>query len=220
MTHPPFSVNPSDRQPNRLRVLIADDHPAMRHGLADAIDAEADMQVIGQAADGRQAIELFRQFEPDVLLIDLQMPRVDGLEAIATIRKQFPAALIIVLTTYAGDARVMRALTLGASSYLLKAAELADVVQAIRSAVSGKPIVDPGVASEMARHAGCESLTPRELSVLRLAAMGQSNRAIGQTLNISEDTVKSRMRNIMGKLGAEDRTHAVTIAMQRGFLDQ
>jgi DNA-binding NarL/FixJ family response regulator len=207
------------RQPDRIRVLVADDHPAMRRGLAGAIAAEADMEVAGEAEDGEQAVAQFGRLAPDVLLIDLQMPRLDGLEAIATIRTDHPTARIIVLTTYAGDARVMRALTLGASAYLLKSADLAEIVQAVRDAMRGKRVVDAGVAQELARHAGSERLTPRELSVLRLAAKGQGNRAIADALSISEDTVKSRMRNIMGKLGAEDRTHAVTIALGRGFLD-
>ena len=205
---------------DKIRVLITDDHPAVRRGLAGAIDAEPDMEVAGEAKDGAEAIEQFALLRPHAVLMDLQMPRVDGLEAIAAIHAQAPAAVIIVLTTYAGDARVMRALTMGATSYLLKSADLAEIVQAIRSAVGGKHVVDVGVARELARHAGSENLTPRELSVLRLAAKGQSNRSIAEALNISEDTVKSRMRSIMGKLEAGDRTHAVTIAMQRGFLEQ
>lgn len=217
--HTAAPVNESSSHTHKIRVLVADDHPAIRRGLADAIAAEADMEVAGEAGDGQVTIDRFRQLRPDVLLIDLQMPRVDGLEAIATLRAEFPAALVIVLTTYAGDARVMRALTLGASSYLLKSADLADIVHAIRAAMAGKHVVDADVAKELAKHAGSEKLTSRELSVLRLAATGQSNRSIAETLNISEDTVKSRMRNIMGKLGAEDRTHAVTIALNRGFLE-
>jgi DNA-binding NarL/FixJ family response regulator len=206
-------------QPKKIRVLITDDHPAMRHGLAGAIAEEIDMEIAGEAADGAEAIEKFRTLRPDVALLDLQMPQVDGLEAIAAIRAEFPKAVIIVLTTYPGDARVMRALTLGATSYLLKSADLSDIIAAVRAAVAGKHVVDAEVAHELAKHAGSEALTPRELSVLRLASKGQSNRAIADALSISEDTVKSRMRNIMSKLGAEDRTHAVMVAIQRGFLD-
>jgi DNA-binding NarL/FixJ family response regulator len=212
-------VNGLNESLNNIRVLIADDHPAIRRGIADAIVAEPDMEVAGEAKDGAEAIEQFRRLAPHIVLIDLQMPRVDGLEAIATIHAESPDAIIIVLTTYAGDARVMRALTMGATSYLLKSADLSDIIQAIRAAIGGKHVVDAGVARELAEHAGSENLTPRELSVLRLAATGQSNRSIAEALSISEDTVKSRMRNIMGKLGAGDRTHAVTIAMQRGFLE-
>lgn len=177
------------------------------------------MELAGEAGDGAEAIEKYRALRPDVALIDLQMPKVDGLDAIAAIREEFPHALVIVLTTYPGDARVMRALTLGATSYLLKSADLSDIVAAIRAAMGGRHVVDAEVAHQLAKHAGSETLTARELSVLRLAASGQSNRSIAQALSVSEDTIKSRMRNIMGKLGAEDRTHAVTIAMQRGFLD-
>jgi DNA-binding NarL/FixJ family response regulator len=206
-------------QPQKIRVLITDDHPAMRHGLAAAIAGETDMEIAGEACDGAEAIERCRKLQPDVVLLDLQMPNVDGLEAIAKIRAESPKAVIIVLTTYPGDARVMRALTLGATSYLLKSADLGDIVEAIRATVMGKHVVDAEVAHELAKHAGLENLTPRELSVLRLASKGQSNRAIADALNIAEDTVKSRMRLIMNKLGARDRTHAVTIAIQRGFLD-
>jgi DNA-binding NarL/FixJ family response regulator len=206
-------------QPEKIRVLITDDHPAMRHGLAGAIAAERDMEIAGEAADGAEAIEKCRALQPDVVLLDLQMPKVDGLEAIATIREKSPRVVIIVLTTYPGDARVMRALTLGATSYLLKSADLSDIVDAIRATVVGKHVVDAEVAHELAKHAGLENLTPRELCVLRLASKGRSNRDIADALNIAEDTVKSRMRNIMSKLGARDRTHAVTIAIQRGFLD-
>lgn len=191
----------------------------MRHGLAGAIAAEFDMEIAGEAADGAEAIDKCRSLRPDVVLLDLQMPNVDGLGAIGSIRAESPKAVIIVLTTYPGDARVMLALTLGATSYLLKSADLSEIVDAIRATVVGKHVVDVAVAHELAKHAGFENLTPRELSVLRLASKGQSNRAIADTLNIAEDTVKSRMRNIMSKLGAKDRTHAVTIAMQRGFLD-
>lgn len=216
--HSGAQVNGLNHSANKIRVLIADDHPAVRRGVAIAMEAEPDMVVVGEAKDGAEAIAQCRLLAPHAILIDLQMPRVDGLEAIATIHAELPDAIIVVLTTYAGDARVMRALTMGATSYLLKSAELSDIIQAIRSAVGGKHTVDADVARDLARHAGSENLTPRELSVLRLAAKGRGNRAIAEVLGISEDTVKSRMRSIMGKLGADDRTHAVTIAMQRGFI--
>ena len=206
-------------QTKKIRVLITDDHPAMRRGLAGAIAAENDMEIAGEAADGAEAIQMCHSLQPEVVLLDLQMPNVDGLEAIGAIRTDSPDTVIIVLTTYPGDARVMRALTLGATSYLLKSADLGDIIDAIRATVVGKRVVDLEVAHELAKHAGFEGLTHRELSVLRLASKGQSNRAIADALNIAEDTVKSRMRNIMSKLGASDRTHAVMIAIKRGFLD-
>ena len=212
MTEP---IDPSEK----IRVLITDDHPIMRRGLRAAISQEADMELVGEGADGAEAIALFRSLQPTVALLDLQMPHVDGLEAIAAIRGEFPTATLIVLTSYPGDARVMRALTLGATSYLLKSATLEEIIKAIRASVTGRHVVASEVAHEIARHAGSESLTSRETSVLRLAAAGQSNKAIAEALFVSEDTVKSRMRSIMAKLGALDRTHAVMIAVQRGFLD-
>ena len=208
-------TNPSEK----IRVLITDDHPIMRRGLRAAISQESDMELVGEAADGAEAIALFRELQPTVALLDLQMPNVDGLEAIAAIRGEFPKATIIVLTSYPGDARVMRALALGATSYLLKSATLEEIIKAIRSSVAGRHVVTSEVAHEIARHAGSDNLTTRETSVLRLAAAGQSNKAIAEALFVSEDTVKSRMRSIMAKLGALDRTHAVMIAVQRGFLD-
>jgi DNA-binding NarL/FixJ family response regulator len=177
------------------------------------------MEVVGEAADGNEAITQFRSLLPDVMLIDLQMPDVDGLQAITTIRAEFPDATIIVLTTFPGDARVVRAFTLGATSYLLKTARREEILKAIRGALAGRHTMAPEVAQEIARHTGSEALTEREVSVLRLVSEGQSNRHIAQVLCISEATVKGRMKSIMAKLGAEDRTHAVMIAIRRGFID-
>ena len=191
----------------------------MRSGLAGFIASQPDMAIAGEAGDGLEAVERFRALRPDAVLIDIQMPRMDGLEAIAAIHAEDPGAAIIVLTTYPGDARVMRALTLGATAYLLKTANLQDIAETIRAAMAGRRHVAEEVARELARFAGQEHLTARELSVLRLVARGEGNRAIASALGISEDTVKSRLRNIMGKLHAQDRTHAVMIAVQRGFLD-
>lgn len=203
----------------KIRILITDDHPAMRQGLTSAIAREPDMELVGEAGDGAEAIAKYRELRPTVALLDLQMPNVDGLGAIEAIRGEFPDANLIVLTSYPGDARVMRALTLGATSYLLKTATLDEIIRAIRASLNGRNVVAPEIAYQIARHAGSEQLTARELSVLRLAAAGQGNKAIGEALFVSEDTVKSRMRSIMAKLGALDRTHAVMIAVQRGFLD-
>ncbi|WP_255412600.1 response regulator transcription factor [Dyella sp. C11] len=202
-----------------IRVLVVDDHPLMRDGLCAAIDSEQGMSVIGEAAEGTEAVARYRQHHPDVTLLDLQMPRMDGLQAITAIRDEFPGACIVVLTTYPGDARVTRALTLGATSYLLKTAGRADILRAIRSATVGRHVIAPEVAADVASYRGSEALTVRELSVLRLVAEGKSNRTIAGMLNISEDTVKARMKNILAKLDASDRTHAVTTAVQRGFLD-
>lgn len=203
----------------RFGILITDDHPVMRDGLRMVIEEEPDLEVLGEAADGQEAIQQFRKLRPDLLLIDLQMPEVDGLEAITTIRGEFPDATIVVLTTYPGDARVVRAFTLGATSYILKTARRDEILKAIRGALSGRHTVAPEVAQEIARHTGREGLTEREIGVLRLVAKGRSNRDIAEALFITEDTVKARMKSIMGKLGAEDRTHAVMIAIRRGFMD-
>jgi DNA-binding NarL/FixJ family response regulator len=204
---------------DRIRVLIADDHPIMRDGIAVALESSPDMDVVGQAADGAEAIVRFRELRPDVALIDLQMPGVDGLQAIHTISAEFPQARIIVLTSYPGDARVKRALTLGANAYMLKTATRDEILGAIRSVMNGRRVVASEVAGEIASHAWSEMLSDRELSVLRLVATGNTNKRIADILCVSEDTVKARLKNIMTKLGALDRTHAVTLARNRGFFD-
>lgn len=191
----------------------------MRDGLRGSIDLEPDMKVVAEASDGQEALQKYREHLPDVALLDLQMPTVDGLQAIQAIRNDFPAARIVVLTTYPGDARVRRALETGALAYLLKTASRRDMIEAIRAAASGRKTLAHEAVQDLHAHQGEESLTPRELSVLRLVAQGFGNRSIAQALCISEDTVKARMKSILDKLGAEDRTHAVTIALRRGFMD-
>ena len=212
-------MNRLTERKDKFGILVVDDHPVMRDGLRAVIEQEPDMEVVGEAADGGEAIEQFQKLFPDVMLIDLQMPDVDGLQAITTIRSEFPDATIIVLTTFPGDARVVRAFTLGATSYLLKTARRDEIIKAIRGALSGRHTVAPEVAQEIASHTGQERLTEREIGVLKLVAKGRSNRDIAEALCISEDTVKARMKSIMGKLSAEDRTHAVMIAIRRGFMD-
>lgn len=202
-----------------IRVLIADDHPMMRDGLRTAIALEPDMEVIGEAIDGAEAVAMFEKLRPDVTLMDLQMPNVDGLQAVTIIRKLVPDAAIVVFTVYPGDARVTQALTLGATSYLLKSASRQDIIGAIRGAVEGRQFIDREITEELAAHQGTASLTAREQSVLQLVKAGMSNRAIADALFVSEDTVKAHMKSILAKLGASDRTHAVTIAVRRGFLD-
>jgi len=176
------------------------------------------MELVGEASDGHEAIAMFRALRPSAVLMDLQMAGLDGLQAISAIRAEFPDANIIVLTSYPGDARIMRALALGATSYLLKSSTLEEIVRAIRCSVAGRHVMTPDAAHDVASHAGAEPLTTREINVLQLVAEGQGNKAIAKALFISEQTVKSRMRSILSKLGASDRTHAVIIAMQRGFL--
>jgi DNA-binding NarL/FixJ family response regulator len=203
-----------------IRILIADDHPVMREGLRCIIEQEANLRVVAEAADGAEAIAQFRLHRPNVALIDLQMPNVDGLSAIGAIRNECPDAPIVVLTTYPGDARVAQALSLGAMSYVLKTSASTDIIAAIRGARCGrKNVIGFDVVRDMASYRGTETLSEREISVLRLVAVGEQNRSIGQALNVSEQTVKTRMRNILAKLNARDRTHAVTIAMRRGFID-
>jgi DNA-binding NarL/FixJ family response regulator len=203
----------------RFGILVVDDHPVMRDGLRTVISEDPALEVVGEASDGREAIEQFRRLLPDLMLIDLQMPELDGIQAIAAIRSEFPDATIIVLTTFPGDARVVRAFTLGAASYLLKTARRDEILRAIRGALAGRHTMAPEVAQEVASHTGAETLTDREVSVLRLVAEGRSNRDVADTLCISEATVKGRMKSIMAKLGASDRTHAVMIAIRRGFID-
>jgi DNA-binding NarL/FixJ family response regulator len=202
-----------------LRVLIADDHPAMRDGLARAIAQESNMTVVGIAVDGVEAVTQFSALRPDVVLMDLQMPRRNGLQAIAEIRAHCANACLVVLTSYAGDARVSRALELGAASYILKTSRTETIITTIRSACNGRTVLGPEVSHDLEQHRGMEPLTPREVCVLRLVAAGRRNRHIGEELNVSEQTIKSRIKNILAKLNAHDRSHAVALAMKRGFLD-
>jgi len=211
-------VGDAESNDGSIRVLIADDHPVMRHGLRAAVATQPDMLLVGEAENGREAIAKFRELRPTVALMDLQMPDVDGLEAIGAIRTEFRDANIVVLTSYPGDARIMRALMLGATSYLLKSSSLDDMIRAIRASIAGRHVMDPDVTHDLAAHAGTERLTPREIAVLQLVALGYGNKAIAGELFVSEETVKSRMRAILGKLDARDRTHAVIVAIQRGFL--
>jgi DNA-binding NarL/FixJ family response regulator len=212
-------VNRLNEKSQRFGILVVDDHPVMRDGLRTVISEDPALEVVGEASDGREAIEQFRRLLPDLMLIDLQMPELDGIQAITAIRGEFPDATIIVLTTFPGDARVVRAFTLGAASYLLKTARSDEILRAIRGALAGRHTMAPEVAQEVASHVGAETLTDREVSVLRLVAEGRSNRDIADALCISEATVKGRMKSIMAKLGASDRTHAVMIAIRRGFID-
>jgi DNA-binding NarL/FixJ family response regulator len=202
-----------------LQILIADDHPAMRDGLARGIAQESNLVVVGTVADGVEAVKQFTALRPDGVLMDLQMPRKDGLQAIADIRAISDEGCIVVLTTYAGDARVTRALALGATSYILKTAPIEEIIAAIRNACNGRTVLAPEVSQDVALHRGMEPLSPREISVLRLIALGERNRRIGEELNVSEETIKSRIKNILAKLNARDRSHAVALAMKRGFLD-
>lgn len=198
--------------------MIADDHPLMRDGLRLMIDQQPDMRVVAAAKDGAEAIEQFRLHQPDAVLMDLCMPQVDGLTAIRVLHAISPTARIVVLTTFPGDARVSNALSVGATSYLLKTATSTEIISALRDAVAGHITLGTDVMKDMSDWRGAENLSEGEIRVLRLVAVGKQNRVIGEDLHISEDTVKTRLKNVLSKLGARDRTHAVTIALQRGFI--
>ena len=201
------------------RVMIADDHPTTREGLRGLLEREKDMEVVAEASDGHEAVLLFRIHRPDLTLMDLHMPQMDGLEAVATIRAEFPQALIVALTSYEGDARVARALSLGVRSYILKTLHPRDVRLALRRVLAGEVVVDPRLASAALALNPRDCLTSRELSVLKLVARGNSNRDIGLALSVSEETIKARIKSILAKLGASDRAHAITLARDRGFLE-
>jgi len=205
--------------PNQIRILAVDDHPLLREGIAALVNAECDMKLVAEASNGQEALERFRLHRPDVTLMDLQMPGFNGIESIIKIQSEFPNARIIVLTTYTGDVQVLRALKAGARAYILKGHVHKELLETIRAVHAGKKRIPPEVAAELADHAVEDQLSPREIDVLRLIASGNANKLIADQLSISEETVKSHVTNILSKLGANDRTHAVTIGLRRGIID-
>lgn len=202
-----------------IRVLSVDDHPLVLDGIAFALQGKPDMELVGEATNGIEAVAAFRRCRPDVTLMDLQMPKMDGIEATIAIRQEFPGARIVVLTTYSGDIQASRALKAGAVGYLLKATLRTELIDTIRLVHAGRRRVAPQVASEIAEHISADELSMREIEVLRHVASGCSNKIVADHMELSEDTVKGHMKSILSKLQANDRTHAVTIAMKRGFLD-
>ena len=202
-----------------IRVLSVDDHPLLREGVAALIGGEEDMELIGEACNGREALELFRKNQPDVTLMDLQMPEMNGVDAMIAIRGEFPDARVIVLTTYAGDVQVLRALKAGARAYLLKNLLHKELVETIRAVHAGKKILSPEISLQVAEHATDDALNAGEIDVLRLIAGGNANKEIAAQLSIPEETVKGRVRSILAKLGAKDRTHAAMIGLKRGIIE-
>jgi len=203
----------------KIRVLIADDHPLLREGISAVIQGESDMMVVAEANNGLEAIDCYRQHRPDVTLMDLQMPRMDGVTATNAIRAEFPEARIVILTTYRGDVQALRALKAGAVGYLLKSLIRTELLQAIRSVHTGQRQIPADIAADLAEHAGEDTLSDRELEVLRRVAAGNSNRQVATQLSISEDTIKAHMKSISSKLGATSRTHVVAIAVKRGIIE-
>ena len=205
--------------PPLIRVLAVDDHPLLLDGIASVIEGQADMRVIAEASNGREAVELCLALRPDITLMDVQMPVMNGIDATQAIRQAWPEARIVVLTTYSGDVQARRALQAGASGYLLKSMLRRELVDTIRSVLAGKRAIPVEIALALADHVDDNALSPREIEVLRLVALGSSNKRIGLTLHVTEDTVKAHMKGILLKLGASDRTHAVTLALRRGIID-
>jgi len=204
---------------NPIRILVVDDHPIVREGVAALVGGQPDLSIVGQGSNGREAIQLFRGHHPDVVLMDLQMPEMNGLDALIAIRDEAPEARVIVLTTYAGDAQVMRAIKAGARGYLLKSALHKELLETIRAVHAGRKTISAEASYELAEHAIDEALTPAEVRVLRLIAGGNANKEIAEQLSVSEETVKGQVRNILSKLGAKDRTHAAMIGLKRGIIE-
>src|ERR1700693_271244 len=205
--------------PSLIRILAVDDHPMLREGIAALLASQSDMKLVGEASNGREALEQFRKHRPDLTLMDLQMPDMDGIEAMVAICSEFPEARIIVLTTYKGDVQVLRALKAGARAYLLKGLLRKELLETIRAVHAGQKRMVPEVATQLAEHATDDALSSREIEVLRLISGGNANKEIAAQLSITEETVKGHVKNILAKLAANARTHAVTIGLKRGIID-
>jgi len=204
---------------SRIRILVVDDHPIVRQGIAGLVGIQPDMMLVGEASNGRDAMQQFQTHHPDVTLMDLQMPEMNGLDALIAIRNEFPDARIIVLTTYAGDAQILRALKAGAQGYLLKNTLHKELLDRIRAVHAGKKTISAEASYELAEHGTEDALTSAEVRVLRLIAKGNANKEIAEQLSVSEETVKGQVRNILSKLGAKDRTQAAVIGVKRGIIE-
>jgi len=205
--------------PGPIRILAVDDHPLLLEGITALIEGQPNMELVAEASDGEEAIEQFRRHRPDVTLMDLQMPNLNGTEAISRIRNEFPNAKIIVLSTYSGDVQVLRAIKAGARGYIMKGHAHRELLDAIRLVHNGHKRIPPEVAAKLAQHAADDELSSREMDVVRLIASGNANKEIADKLAIAETTVKSHIRSILSKLGVSDRTHAVTVGLRRGILE-
>jgi DNA-binding NarL/FixJ family response regulator len=205
--------------PTPIRILAVDDHPIFRKGIAGLLADQEDTSLVAEATNGSEAIQQFRAHRPDITLMDLQMPEMNGLDAIIAIRNEFPDAKIIVLTTYSGDVQVLRALKAGARAYLVKNLLYKELLETIRAVHAGKKSLSPEVSYELAEHATDDALTQGEVDILRLIAAGSANKQIAAQLSITEDTVKGRVKSILSKLGASDRTQAAMIALKRGIIE-
>jgi DNA-binding NarL/FixJ family response regulator len=203
----------------QIRILAVDDHALVREGISILVETQPDMTLVGEAANGREAIQQFRAHCPDITLMDLQMPEMSGVDAIVAVRGEFPEAKIVVLTTYKGDVQILRALKAGAHGYLLKNTFHKELLDTIRAVHAGRKALSPEASYEMAEHSTDDALTPAEISVLRLIAAGNANKQIADQLSITEETVKSRVKSILSKLGANDRTHAAMIGVKRGIIE-
>jgi DNA-binding NarL/FixJ family response regulator len=205
--------------PDPIRILIVDDHPLLREGIISLVGKQTDMRIVGEASNGKEALQLFKQRIPDVTLMDIRMPEIDGIAVMTAILGEFPDAKFIVLTTFSGDAQVLRALKAGARGYLLKDMLRKELLEAIRTVHAGRKRIPAEIAAQIAEHASDSVLTRREIEVLQLIAAGNPNKLVADKLSVSEDTIKMHVKSILSKLGANDRTRAVTIALKRGIID-
>jgi DNA-binding NarL/FixJ family response regulator len=205
--------------PERIRILIVDDHPLVREGICSLVEKQEDMLIVAEASDGKEALQTFQQHIPDITLMDLRLPGMDGIDVMTAILAEFPDAKIIFLTTFSGDAQILRALKAGARAYLLKDQLRKELLEAIRTVQAGRKRIPPEIAAQIAEHASDTTLSRREIEVLQLIAIGNPNKIVADRLSVTEDTIKMHVKSILSKLDANDRTHAVTIALKRGIME-